>query len=311
MAAHKHHNERFPLNKFSSYAEVSKDYTDKFLRKNHERLSKEGLFTLKDSKTGEILDVRSTNSAKRFARKRLYYAIRISMNTLLRPTNELSSCRWDQYEPKTSKKYPDITLALVTTHQAKRSNPKMRQDRERLAVGAYSSDLLFKTWRRICEDYGYGLEEDFILPKWTTQKEKESVDTSTKHQQMSFSEMGRTFSLLLRKWGQDKNPRGETITLYSSRHRAISDRIIGGQNILVIASAAGTSMGEIDRTYASIYAENEADLLANAFGDSIPKFDERYRNRLAKELALVNGAPQIAYQEKDPYAPEEISSLIE
>ena len=229
-------------------------------------------FTPYDDDTGSR-DNRSRASNKRFARKRLYYAIVISEATLLRPTTELSSTRWRDFQFTKSKRESDLLIPLLTTHQSKRSNDRMKEDRTRTAVGRYGSAEHFLRWRKISREYGFGEDEDFIFPAWTTPDER----AAGTRRPCKFAEEGRTFSLLLKKWGLNRVATGESVTLYSCRHAAISRRISAGWNLLDVATAANTSVLSISQSYAKEWAVAAADRFANTFKGGIIKIDDERR----------------------------------
>lgn len=230
-----------------------------------------------DEETGSS-ENRSRAANKRFARKRLYYAIVISEATLLRPTTELSSTRWRDLEITKSSRHPDLLIPLLTTHQSKRSNDRMNEDRTRTAVGRYGSAVHFLRWRKISREYGFGEDDDFIFPRWTNKEER---DSGIK-QPCKFAEEGRTFSLLLQKWGLNRVATGESITLYSCRHAAISRRISAGWNLLDVATAANTSVLSISQSYAKEWAVAAADRFANTFKDGVIKIPEERRDMVIR-----------------------------
>ena len=261
--------------KYESQHLVPKSDVDQYLSDNYSTLP----LTSKE-KFGGSFDRRSTSSQKRFARKRLFYLIRISQATLLRPTAEIGSCRWKDLRFVESKLADNLLIPILTTYQAKRSNERMKDDRTRHAVGTYGSIKHFLTWRQICFDYGFGRDEDFIFPRWTTDEQKEAGITL----QMPMGELGRTFSLQLKRWGLDQVPTGEKITLYSSRHDAITRRIQSGQTILDIATNAGTSIQTISQTYAKAWTKVNADRYSNTFGNKELPFSDEWKARIASQV---------------------------
>ena len=264
--------------KYESQHLVPKKDVDIYLFENYKTLP-----LSPKEKFGGGRDRRTTSSQQRFARKRLYYLIRISQATLLRPTAEIGSCRWKDLRFVESKLADNLLIPILTSYQAKRSNEKMNEDRTRHAVGTYGSIRHFLTWRQICLDYGYGRDEDFIFPRWTTPEQRELGITL----QMSMSELGRTFSRQLKRWCLDEVPTGEKITLYSSRHDAITRRIQSGQTILDIATNAGTSIQTISQTYAKAWTKAHADRYSNTFGDKELPFSEEWKAKIASQVEAL------------------------
>ena len=258
--------------------------------------SKEEIDTFLSTTSGEIplhvkekggsIDRRSRNAVMRFARKRLYYLIRISQATLLRPTTEIANCRWRDLQLLPSPKEEGLFIPILTTYTAKRSNDRMSTDRERIAVGTYGSAMHFLNWRRISKEYGFGKDDDYIFPTWIPY---ESREYGVK-EPMSMAELGRTFSLTLKRWGLHKVPTGESITLYSSRHHAISSRIISGWNLLDVATAAGTSVLTISQTYAKTWSQLQADRFANTFGDKKVRISKKHREAVQRQYDLEYGS---------------------
>jgi len=224
------------------------DNLDEKTRSNHHKLTVE-------------YGRRQYDPRNRFARKRLYYFLLLSEATLLRPTIELASTRWCDYETIQSKHDHRLRIPLLTTHQAKASAKTTDGTRRRTAVGLYRSYVHFQRWREISRQYGYGKDEDYIFPLWVRPDKRDEQP----QQHCDARLEGRSFTRQLRKWDLDKVPTGQTLTLYSCRHAAIVSRIRAGWNVLDVATAAGNSVSVISDSYAKEWQRENADKFANNF----------------------------------------------
>jgi hypothetical protein len=181
------------------------------------------------------------------ARKRIYYFVIISFNTLLRPSTEMTSLKWRDIRFVKSDRDPDLRIPIITTPKGKMG--------PRTVIGAYETYIHLLRWRGISKEYGFGGENQYVFPRWDGED-----------REMRASEMGRTFSMALRRWGLDQHTTGEKITLYSIRNTAISHRIRDSKwDLLRVSKQAGTSLLQISQAYADDIMMSNADKYAQAF----------------------------------------------
>ena len=189
-----------------------------------------------------------------FARKRLYYFVIISFNTLLRPSTEMTSLKWRHIRFTKSELDPELKIPIITTPKGKMG--------PRTVIGAYEVYIHLLRWRAISKDYGFGDDDHYVFPRWDNED-----------YEMKASEMGRTFSLLLKQLNIHRHDTGEAITLYSIRNTAISHRIRDSKwDLLRLSKAAGTSILQISQAYADDIMEANADEYAKHF---LPAGDDR------------------------------------
>lgn len=208
----------------------------------------------------------------RFARKRLYYFVLLAEASLARPSTELTSLRWHQVDFRASDKEERLIVPVLRI-------PTGKKLKERTAFCTYRSAIHLLRWRRICVDFNFGKDSDYVFPAW---------DGS----QMSAAEMGRTFSLALKEWGLNKHPTGESITLYSIRNTAISNRLVkSGWDILQVATAADVSVLQISKAYAYELSLLRKDRYANTFKNEIrvqpDEMDEFYELKNQLNIKLI------------------------
>ena len=89
--------------------------------------------------------------------------------------------------------------------------------------------------------------------------------------------MGRTWSMLLRSWGLDKDIQGRSVTMYAAcRHQRISNAIKkSGWDLITLSKAADTSIMSISTSYADDIMEANSDRYSNTFkGEPVSSQDE-------------------------------------
>ena len=200
----------------------------------------------------------STNKHKLFARLRLYYFFRISYGTLIRPNTSLTRLKWHHIAFKDSLKYEGQKSAIINV-------PLTKKGAGRTAIGSFKVTPHILRWLKISKDFGRGQPDDYVFPRW---------DNKT---HMEAGEMGRTWSMLLRSWGLDKDIQGRSVTMYAAcRHQRISNAIKkSGWDLITLSKAADTSIMSISTSYADDIMEANSDRYSNTFkGEPVSSQDE-------------------------------------
>ena len=190
----------------------------------------------------------SINKNKMFARLRLYYFLRISYGTLIRPNASLCRIRWKHIRIRQSVKYPEFHSSIIHV-------PLTKKGKSRQAIGSFKSTEHILRWKKISKDFGYGDDEDYVFPNWSNTEP------------MNASYMGRTWSILLKGWKLNKDVYGRTVTVYAfCRHQRISNAIKkSGWDLITLSRASDTSLMSISSSYAEDIMEANSDRYANTF----------------------------------------------
>jgi hypothetical protein len=161
--------------------------------------------------------------------KELLYLIPLMVFTFIRPT-DLKVMRHRHVEIRTSDKGDYLFMPLPETKKHARPITS-------LPKAAY----YYKRLRAYQQARGYGGEDDFVF-----QPEHENRDTA-------YRKLSRQFDAAIQLTQLKESKDGDVRTLYSLRHTSIMYRLIyGGEiNLLSLARNARTSVGMIERFYAS------------------------------------------------------------
>ena len=217
---------------------------------------------------------------RRFGRARLYYFIYICRHTLIRPSKEALSLRWEDVTFQDSRKEPGLRLATINVRDSKTGIP-------RVAVMPYGQVELLTKWRGVSREFGMGEPGDYVFPKWdhTTHDGKTQVEAHI---------LGRLLRRKLLEWGLHRTEAGKVITLYSiARHTGITRRIeVSGWNVGQVATAAGTSIKQISDFYYESFVRADPDKWAKTFRGEV-RIEDAKAERIRDAVEAFESAPVV------------------
>ena len=212
-----------------------------------------------------------------WGRWRLYYWVKFSRHTLVRPTTEMTHMLWKDIEIVPFKRGEGKSLAVITVTKAKSNFSSVRK--ERIAVMPFATLRYLKEWREIELAQGRGRPMDYVFPS-------ESGGMALSRN------IGHRLHKKLKEWGLDKDEYGRRVTMYSlTRSTGISRRIReSGWSIADVAEAAGSSLRTISSYYHADLMRAEAEKFGNVFRNGtgmVPASKKQKWNEIGEETSAL------------------------
>lgn len=213
------------------------------------------------------------NWIRQFGRARLYYFIYICKHTLIRPSTEATGLKWGDIRIENSRKFKDekgnpYKLAIINVQYSKTGKP-------RTVVMPYGQVHLLTKWRKLSQQWGFGLPEDYVFPNHEGRRVEGHI-------------IGRLFRDKMLLWGEHRTEKGQVVTLYSlARHTAITRRIErSAWDVGQVATAAGTSIKQISSFYYEAFVAADPDRWAVTFRNGKPILADKKLQMIEDEVTV-------------------------